>query len=339
MLNGSVAPHVRDGSSTATVMRDVAIALMPSLVFGVFVFGLGALVRIVLSVAACVLTEWVYEKGMKKPSTVADGSAVVTGLILAVNLPATVPWWIPVMGGVFAILFVKQLFGGLGQNIMNPALAARCFLLLSFPVLMGGAMPAVGEVAEPGAVASFLERMSAFSVDSVTAATPLAVLRQGEKLDLLQLFFGFHSGCIGETSALAILVGAVYLLARRVISLRIPVSFVGSTLGFIVLFQLLQGNGLPTGNYLLGQVLSGGLLTGAVFMATDYVTSPITVGGQWIYGALLGLLTGLFRVFGSSPEGVSYAILIGNTLVPLIERVSLPRPFGLRRRAKGGASA
>lgn len=339
MLNGSVAPHVRDGSSTATVMRDVAIALMPSLVFGVFVFGLGALVRIVLSVAACVLTEWVYEKGMKKPSTVADGSAVVTGLILAVNLPATVPWWIPVMGGVFAILFVKQLFGGLGQNIMNPALAARCFLLLSFPALMGGAMPAVGEVAEPGAVASFLERMSAFSVDGVTAATPLAVLRQGEKMDLLQLFFGFHSGCIGETSALAILAGAVYLLARRVISPRIPVSFVGSTLGFIVLFRLLQGNGLPTGNYLLGQVLSGGLLTGAVFMATDYVTSPITVGGQWIYGALLGLLTGLFRVFGSSPEGASYAILIGNTLVPLIERVSLPRPFGLRRRAKGGVSA
>ncbi len=339
MLNGSVAPHVRDGSATATVMQDVAIALTPSLVFGVFLFGLGALVRILLSVAACVLAEWVYEKGMKKPSTVADGSAAVTGLILAMNLPATVPWWIPVMGGVFAILFVKQVFGGLGQNFMNPALAARCFLLLSFPALMGGVMPAVGEVAGADAVASFFRRMTTLSVDGMTAATPLAVLRQGEKLDLLQLFFGFHSGCIGETSALAILLGAAYLLARRVISLRIPVSFVGSTLGFIVLFRLLQGNGLPTGNYLLGQALSGGLLAGAVFMATDYVTSPITSGGQWIYGVLLGLLTGLFRVFGSSPEGVSYAILIGNTLVPLIERVSLPRPFGLRRRAKGGASA
>lgn len=337
MLNGSVSPHIRNTSSTATVMRDVAIALIPPLAVGVFVFGLRALVLILVSAATCMLTEYVYEKLLKLPVTVADGSALVTGLILAMNLPATVPVWVPVMGGVFAIVFVKLLFGGLGQNMMNPALAARCFLIISFPALMGGAMPAVGNLLGGDVFGGFLQRMGTWSLDATASATPLALLREGQTLDLWQAFFGFHSGCIGETSTLAILVGAAYLLARRVISPRIPAVYVGSTLLFVTLFRWAQGGSLPDGNYLLGQLVSGGLMAGAVYMATDYVTSPITAGGQWLYALLLGLLTALFRVFGSSPEGVSYAIIIGNTLVPLMERATLPRPFGTKRAAKGGS--
>ena len=337
MVNGSVSPHIRSAESTATVMRDVAIALIPPLLVGVFVFGLWALAVIAVSVATCMLTEFLYEKLLKLPVTVADGSALVTGLILAMNLPATVPLWIPVMGGVFAIVFVKMLFGGLGQNIMNPALAARCFLLISFPALMGGAMPAVGNLLGADALSGFLQRMTTWTVDATASATPLMLLREGQTLDLWQAFFGFHSGCIGETSTLAILLGAAYLFARRVIAPRIPAVYVGSTLLWIILFRLAQGGGMPDGNYLLGQLVSGGLMAGAVFMATDYVTSPITPGGQWLYALLLGLLTGAFRVFGSAAEGVSYAIIIGNTVVPLLERVTLPRPFGTKRAAKGGS--
>ena len=337
MVNGSVSPHIRSAESTATVMRDVAIALIPPLLVGVFVFGLRALAVIAVSVATCMLTEFLYEKLLKLPVTVADGSALVTGLILAMNLPATVPLWIPVMGGVFAIVFVKMLFGGLGQNIMNPALAARCFLLISFPALMGGAMPAVGNLLGADALGGFLQRMTTWSLDATASATPLMLLREGQTLDLWQAFFGFYSGCIGETSTLAILLGAVYLFARRVIAPRIPAVYVGSTRLWITLFRLAQGGGMPDGNYLLGQLVSGGLMAGAVFMATDYVTSPIIPGGQWLYALLLGLLTGAFRVFGSAAEGVSYAIIIGNTVVPLLERVTLPRPFGTKRAAKGGS--
>lgn len=336
MTNISVSPHVRSGLSTSTVMRDVAIALLPALMFGVFAFGLRALIIILLSAVSCVLTEWLYQRLMKLPVTVADGSALVTGLILAMNLPATVPFWIPVMGGVFAILFVKQLFGGIGQNFMNPALGARCFLLISFPALMGGSWPAVGNLFGTDAFGGFVERMSTLSLDAASSATPLALLQSGGEIDLLQGFLGLHSGCIGETSSLAILIGAAYMLCRGVISPRIPAVFVGSAVVFALLLNLLAGNGLPSANYLIGQTVTGGLLAGAVFMATDYVSSPITSGGQWIYAILLGFLTALFRVFGSSAEGVSYAIIIGNTLVPLIERVTMPRAFGQRQR-KGGA--
>ncbi len=337
MNNVSVSPHIRSRLSTSTVMLDVAVALMPALAFGVFVFGLRALLIILVSVAACVLTEGVYQKAMKLPLTVADGSAVVTGLILAMNMPASVPLWLPLMGSVFAILFVKQLFGGIGQNFMNPALAARCFLLISFPALMGGVWPAVGNVFGEGAFGGFIERMSTLSVDALASATPLAVLKGGGEIDLLQAFLGVHSGCIGETSSLAILLGAAYMIARGVISPRIPAVMVGSAAAFVVLFNLVAGNGVVSTNYLVGQLVTGGLLAGAVFMATDYVTSPITAGGQWIYAVLLGFLTALFRVFGSSAESVSYAIIIGNTLVPLIERVTKPRAFG-QKRAKGGAA-
>lgn len=221
MRSVSVSPHVRSGASTATIMRDVAIALTPSLVFGVFVFGLRALVIICLSIVTCLLTEYLWQRLMKLPVTVADGSALVTGMILAVNLPASVPWWIPVMGGVFAILVVKQLFGGIGQNIMNPALAARCFLVISFPALLGSRMPAVGQIFGSDMWAGFGQRMSTMAVDAATTPTPLALLRSGEAIDLLQAFLGARSGCIGEVCAPAILLGAVYMLARGVISLHI----------------------------------------------------------------------------------------------------------------------
>ena len=336
MTNISVSPHVRSGLSTSTVMRDVSIALLPPLMFGVFVFGLRALIIIALSVLSSVLTEWLYERLMKLPVTIADGSALVTGLILAMNMPATVPFWIPVMGSVVAILFVKQLFGGIGQNFMNPALGARCFLLISFPALMGGNWPAVGNLFGTDMWGGFVQRMSTLSLDAASSATPLAVLQGGGQVDLLQAFFGLHTGCIGETSSLAILIGAAYMLCRGVISPRIPAVHICSTLLFVTVLNLMTGSGLISANYLVGQIVTGGLLAGAVFMATDYVSSPITRSGQWVYAILLGFLTALFRVFGSSPEGVSYAIIIGNTLVPLIERVTMPRAFGQRRR-KGGA--
>ncbi len=337
MMNVSVSPHIRSGLSTATVMRDVAIALLPPMLFGVFVFGLRALLVIAVSVLSCVATEWASRRLMKRSATVADGSALVTGLILAMNLPASVPLWLPLLGGVFAILFVKQLFGGIGQNFMNPAVAARCFLVISFPALVGAGYPAVGHLFGADALGGFAQRMSTLTVDAATSATPLALLQGGEEIDLLQAFLGLHTGCIGETSALAILIGAVYMVARGVISPRIPVTVVGSTLVFSVLLNLAAGNGLVSANYLAGQIVSGGLMAGAVYMATDYVTCPITAGGQWIYAGLIGFLTALFRVFGTAPEGVSYAIIIANTLVPLIERITKPRAFGTKRQ-KGGAA-
>ncbi len=333
MLNASTSPHVRSGLSTATVMRDVAIAMMPALLFGVFVFGLPALLVILVCAATCVLTEYVYQRLMKLPVTAGDGSALVTGLILAMNMPATVPLWVPVMGSVFAILIVKQLFGGLGQNIMNPALAARCFLLISFPALLGGHWPAVGNLFGADMWQGFAQRMTTFTLDATATATPLQLLKEGGTVDLLQAFLGLHSGCIGETSTLAILLGLVYMLLRGVISIRIPAVYVGATAVFLAVFHLASGGGMPTANYMVGQLCTGGLMAGAVFMATDYVTSPITAWGQVIYGITLGLLTALFRVFGGSAEGVSYAIIIGNTLVPLMEKATMPRAFG-----KGGAA-
>ena len=307
MYNVSVSPHVRDKSSTKSIMRDVAIALVPTLGFGVYQFGLRALLLIVISAASCVAFEALYELLTKKPITVFDYSALVTGLILAVNLPATAKWWMPVLGSAFAIIIVKMLFGGLGQNFMNPALAGRAFLTISFTA-----------------------RMTDFAVDGVSGATPLAVLKSGGTVDLKDVFFGFQSGCIGEVSALAILIGAAYLVARRVISLRIPISYIVTTIALIAVIKLAQGADLSA-NYLLGELLSGGLLVGAFFMATDYVTSPVTVKGQIVFGIIIGVLTALFRTLGATAEGVSYAIIIGNLLVPLIENKTVPLPFGCER--------
>ncbi len=310
MYNVSVSPHIRDKSSTSKIMLDVCIALVPTLAFGVWHFGLNALAVIVSSVASCVISEFVFELITKKPVTVFDFSAVVTGLIIALNMPPQVAWWVPAVGGVFAIIVVKMLFGGLGQNIMNPALAARCFLLISFT-----------------------SRMTDFSTaDGVSSATPLAVLKTGGSVDLPDAFLGLKTGCIGEVSCLAILIGAAYLLIKRVISIRIPAFYIGSAALFIFIFAWANGGSIPDWQFVLGELLTGGLMAGSFFMATDYTTSPITKGGQIIYAVLIGFLTAVFRILGSSAEGVSYAIVISNLAVPLIEKISVPKPFGMCKK-------
>ena len=309
MWNISSNPHIRDKMKSSDLMRLVLIALLPAAVFGVVNFGINALKVIILSVAASVLTEYVYEKGMHKKVTIGDYSAAVTGLLLALNLPASAPWYLPVLGSVFAILFVKQLFGGLGQNFMNPALAARCFLLISFA-----------------------GKMTDFTYDAVSGATPLAAMKAGESVNVLNLFLGKTAGTIGETSTLAILIGAVILLVFKVIDLRIPLSCLLSFSVFAILFG---GHGFSI-CYLAAELFGGGLMLGAWFMATDYVTSPITIKGKIVYGICLGCLTGLFRLFGGSAEGVSYAIIISNLLVPLIERITMPTAFGYEKNALDG---
>ena len=304
LLHVSSSPHVRDTVTTNNIMYDVLIAMIPAAAFGVYQFGLNSLLLIILTMAACVLSEYIYEKAMKRPITIADGSALVTGMILALNMPPEIPVWIPMLGGVFAIIVVKQLYGGLGQNFMNPALAARCFLLLSFSGLMNNFTA------------------SGIGFDSVSGATPLAMIRSGESVDLAALVIGRIPGTIGEVSVIALLIGAVYMLVKKVISPRIPLIYIGTVAVFLFLF----GGFDPY--YVLCEVCSGGLIFGAFFMATDYVTSPITPKGQVVFGILLGLLTGIFRLWGASPEGVSYAIILSNLCVPMIERVTLPKAFG-----------
>ena len=299
LLNVSSSPHVRSNETTQSIMVDVAIAMLPATAFGVFQFGLHALLVLIVTIAACVLSEYVFEKITKRPCTISDFSAVVTGMILALNMPPEIALWIPALGGVFAIIVVKQLYGGLGQNFMNPALAARCFLLISFT-----------------------GQMSAFTLDGWTGATPLAVLKAGESVDVAAMFIGKIPGTIGEVSVIALLIGAAYLVVKKVISLRIPVTYILTTAVFVFIF------GQQDLNYVLAHLCGGGLIFGAFFMATDYVTSPITPKGQIVFGILLGILTGLFRIFGGSAEGVSYAIIFCNLLVPLIERFTLPTPFG-----------
>ena len=316
LLHVSSSPHVRDKVNTGNIMLTVLIALLPSALFGVYIFGPHALMLILVSILCCVATEAVYEKIVHKKLTIQDYSAAVTGLLLALNLPPNAPWWIAVIGSVFAILVVKQLFGGLGQNIMNPALAARCFLLISFT----------------GRMTDFAVPKGAWGniADTVSGATPLAALKAGESVNWVDLFFGNIQGTIGETSALAILIGAVILLVRGVIDLRIPLTYIGSFAIFVLLFG---GHGFDM-NYLLCHLFGGGLMLGAWFMATDYVTTPITKKGQLVYGVCLGVFTGLFRIFGGSAEGVSYAIIFCNLLVPIIERFTMPVAFG-----KGGKKA
>ena len=304
LLNVSSSPHVRSSVTTQNLMLDVVIAMIPAAAFGVFHFGLHALLVMIVTVAACVASEYVYEKFMNKPITIMDMSAVVTGLILALNMPPEIPLWIPALGGVFAIIVVKQLYGGLGQNFMNPALAARCFLLISLALFMNDfSSPATG-------------------FDSVSAATPLASMRAGGTVDLAALITGQIPGTIGEVSATALIIARIYMIPRKVISPRTPLIYIGTTAVFIFLF-----GGFDI-NYTLCQVFAGGLIFGAFFMATDYVTSPITPKGQVVYGVVLGVLTGIFRLWGASPEGVSYAIILSNLLVPMIEKVTLPTAFG-----------
>lgn len=306
LFNVSSSPHVRSNDTTQRIMFDVAIAMIPASVYGVWQFGMHALIVLIATVIACVLSEYVFETIMKKPITISDGSAVVTGMILALNMPPQIPVWIPCLGGVFAIIVVKELYGGIGQNFMNPALAARCFLLIAFA----------------GKMTTFTEPFS----DAVASATPLANLKAGGSVDVTAMFIGRISGTIGEVSVIALLIGAAYLVWRKVISLRIPLTYIVTVAIFAAIF------GKFDMNYVLAHVCGGGLIFGAFFMATDYVTSPITPKGQYVFGIALGLLTGLFRIFGGSAEGVSYAIIFCNILVPLIEKYTLPVAFG----KKGG---
>ncbi len=307
LLKVSSNPHIRSKDTTSRIMLYVIISLLPAAGFGVYNFGLHALAVIIVTIASTVLTEYIYEKCMKKKITVGDLSAVVTGLLLAMNLPPMAPLWMAALGGIFAILVVKMLFGGLGQNFMNPALGARCFLMISFTSLMTN-----------------------FNCDTYTGATPLAALKAGEKVDVMNMIIGRTAGTIGETSMVALIIGACILILLGVIDLKVPGSYI---ITFVIFITIFGGHGFDS-QYISANLAGGGLMLGAFFMATDYVTRPITKKGQYLYGIFLGIMTGIFRVFGPSAEGVSYAIILGNLLVPLIEKVTMPKAFG-----KGGERA
>lgn len=312
LFNVSTNPHVRSKDTTQTIMRDVLIALAPASIFGIYNFGVSALVRIIIGIVACVAVEALYQYLMHKKVTVMDLSAAVTGLLIALNIPANLNVGMEIFGCVFAIIIVKQLFGGLGQNFMNPALAARCFLLIAYT-----------------------GPMTKFVYDGVTGATPLAILKPGSEAEgsvkLLDMFIGKTGGVIGETSALCLLIGAIYLVVRKVISLRIPVTYIAV---FAVLIFLFAPGHQFDATYMLQEVCGGGLILGAFFMATDYVTSPITPNGKLFFGTALGLLTFIFRMYGGSAEGVSYAIIFCNLLVPLIEKATVPKSFGKKKPVK-----
>lgn len=307
LYNVSSSPHVRAKDTTARIMFYVILALLPASIFGIFNFGLRALLIIAVCIATCVVSEFLFELLIHKKSTIKDLSAVVTGLLLALNLPVSLPIWQAILGSVFAIVIVKMLFGGLGQNFMNPALGARCFLLVSFA-----------------------GTMTNFNCDAYTGATPLAMMRNGESVDTMKMLIGTTSGTIGETSVIAILIGAIILILLGVIDLTIPGTYIVTFVVFILLFG---GHGFDW-NYVTAQLCGGGLMLGAFFMATDYVTSPITPRGKVVYGILLGILTGLFRVFGANAEGVSFAIILSNLLVPIIEKLTIPRAFGQKKEVK-----
>lgn len=305
----SSSPHVRAKDTTSRIMLYVIIALLPTSIFGIVNFGYKAAVLILVSVASCIASEWIFNQIVHKKNTVSDLSAVVTGLLLALNLPASLPWWEAVIGSVFAIVIVKMMFGGLGQNFMNPALGARCFLLIAFAA-----------------------DMTNFTVDGYSGATPLALIReQGVgAVNTMNMLIGKTAGTIGETSAIAILIGAMFLILMGVITLRIPGTYI---ITFVIFISLFGGHGFDI-DYIVAELCGGGLMLGAFFMATDYVTSPITPKGQILYGILLGILTGLFRIFGANAEGVSFAIILSNLLVPMIERITIPKAFGQVKEAK-----
>ena len=299
-LTVSLSPHVRSGATTRRIMLDVCLALLPAVIFAVYWFGFGVLLTVLLSVASAILSEFLMEKALRRPVTIDDGSAAVTGLLLALTLPAGTPWYVPELGSVFAICIAKQVFGGLGDNFVNPALAGRAFLLASFPAAMT-TYPLVA--------------------DAVTSATPLSSEFAGS-VDYLQAFIGRIGGCIGEVSTLALLIGAAYLLIRRVIDWRIPLSYLGT----MALLTVIGGGNV------LDSVLLGGTVLGAFFMATDYVTSPVTSWGRVIYGVGIGIINYTIRRWGAYPEGTTYAILLMNIAAPLIERFTRPRKYGEVKR-------
>ena len=318
-LTISSSPHAHSTTTTQTIMRDVLIALLPALLASVYFFGFRALTVTAVSATACVVFEYLYRKLMKLDDTTWDLSAVVTGVLLAFVCPVTIPYWTIILGDLFAIVLVKQLFGGIGKNFVNPALAGRAFMF-SWPVLMSTWVK-VG----------FRNAASVFSsADAVTAATPLANMHQGVLCEesLMDLFIGNVGGCLGETSALALLIGFAYLLVRKVISPRIPVAYIATVAVLAFLFPM--GNDAVA--WMGAQVLGGGLMLGAIFMATDYVTSPVTKLGQVVFGIGCGVLTIAIRYFGGYNEGVSYAILIMNLCVVLLDKIGRPVKFGAPKK-------
>ena len=318
-LTISSSPHVHSPQTTTTIMRDVLIALIPALLGSVYFFGFRPLLVTLISMAACVFFEWGYCKALKKPSRIYDLSALVTGVLLAFVCPPTIPYWCVILGDFFAIVVVKQLFGGIGKNFLNPALAGRAFMF-SWPVFMSTWVK-VG----------FSNAAPVFGgADIVTEATPLAAMHQGmmPEASVLQMFLGNVGGCIGETSALLLIVGFIYLLARKVLTARIPIAYLGTVAVLSFLFP--QGN--PRIDWMLMQLFGGGLMLGALFMATDYVTTPVTKLGQIIFGIGCGVLTILIRCFGGYNEGVSYAILVMNACVVLLDKIGRPVRFGAPKK-------
>ena len=301
------SPHLRDKATSQRIMQEVCLALAPAGIAGIILYGFNAAILIAICVATCVLSEFLWQKATKQAVTISDWSAVVTGLLLAYNLPATAPWWVAVIGSVIAIVLVKQLFGGIGSNFMNPALTARAILFISWSGIMG-AYPKANPFQ--------------FAADAVTGATPLATLNGGttEGINLVDLLLGNHGGVLGETCAIAIILGGVYLLVRGIADWRIPVSFIGTV---FVCYLLKDGAEMA-----LYQLLSGGLLLGAFFMATDYATSPINKLGRVIFGIGCGFFLFVIRAFANYPEGCSFAILFMNVATPMIDRFTMPRPFG-----------
>ena len=324
------SPHIKAQDDTRSLMLDVILALVPALAVAIFTFGARALVLTVATILSCVIFELLYCKAVHKPSTIGDLSAVVTGILVAFNVPVAAPIWMPVIGGAFAIIVVKMLFGGIGKNFMNPALGARAFMMASWPALMTTWVQPHQSISLFGSVDV---------TDAISTSTPLATMKAstegGAKLpseSLLDLFFGQHGGVIGETCALALLAGGAYLLYRKVITINIPAAYILTVAVLTFLFPLGGNDRLQ---WMLSEVLSGGLLLGAIFMATDYVTSPVTPKGQIVFGVGCGLLTVFIRYFGGLPEGVSYSILIMNALVWMIDQKCLPRKFGYAAKKEG----
>ncbi len=317
----SSSPHVTSKDSTRRIMTDVCIALMPALAVGTYLFGVYALFLVFLSVVTCVTAEYVYNLLRKRQQTIGDRSAIVTGLLLGLNLPPVAPFYVPIIGGIFAIIIVKMLFGGIGKNFANPALAARIFLFLTWTVMMNRFIQPLGPTVGFSGMFNFSTMLT--DADVVTSATPLS----GGNASLWHLFIGYTAGCIGETSDLALLIGGIYLAVRRVIDVRIPLIIWFTTAVFTYVF----GAEL---NQILPMMFSGGLTLCAVYMATDYATSPNTFWGIVIFAVLIGFLTALLRMKSEMTEGVSFAILLANLVVPLLDRHIIPRPFGNRFKEK-----
>lgn len=350
LLRLSSAPHVRSGESIRSIMWCVVIALMPSAVYSVYLFGINTLLLLAVGVVSAMASEAAFQLFMRKPVSALDGSAVITGLLVAMNVPPMAPWWMVMIGSAFAIIIAKQVFGGLGFNIFNPALAARAFMMASWPVHMTTGWYKFGGTTVLSGSVPNIQNLSPKVLDIISQATPLAVMKEAPKLladnpdalrelqgvfmspDILKsLFIGNVGGCIGETSAVLLLAGGLFLLYRRIITWHIPVSYI-ATVG-IIAYIYYAVHGVAPGAMALRHILSGGLFLGAFFMATDMVTSPVSGKGMIIFGVGCGLLTFIIRLWGGYPEGVSYSILLMNAVVPLIDRFTRPRVFGVGNKA------